>query len=101
LTAPTNGLPLVVPPPVAGQPLTYAWDWGDGGRGVSAVHTYTLAGNYQAVLTVSDSLGLTATAQIAISAGNHAPVATLLTPLTGTLVPADTSSRSGAATDVE
>jgi PKD repeat protein/glucose/arabinose dehydrogenase len=109
--APTNGsLPLEVTFSAAGsadpdaQSLTYAWDYGDGdsASGVSPVHTYTVAGIYPALLTVTDSLGLTATAQIAISAGNHAPVASILTPLTGTLVSAgQVISFTGAAEDVE
>ncbi len=95
--APTYGsLPLTVDFSAAAsldpdaQPLTYAWDFGDGGAGtgVTTAHTYTVAGTYTAVLTVADTLGLTATAQIAIAAGNHPPRALLRTPLEGTLVSA-------------
>lgn len=52
--------------------LSYAWDWGDGtaaGSGKTATHTYAKAGSYTVKLTVTDSLGRTATAsqQAAIS----------------------------------
>ncbi len=42
-----------------GAPLSYAWDFGDGttGSGMEVSHTYTLAGNYTAHLTVTDAAG--------------------------------------------
>lgn len=42
-----------------GDPLTYSWDFGDGSGSptVSANHTYTIAGDYAAVLTVDDGQG--------------------------------------------
>lgn len=41
-----------------GDPLTYAWDFGDGGASteVSPTHTYAGAGTYAATLTVSDGI---------------------------------------------
>lgn len=41
------------------EPLSYAWDFGDGstGTGSSASHTYTEPGNYQVTLTLSNAEG--------------------------------------------
>jgi PKD repeat protein len=40
-----------------GQPLSYAWSWGDAGSGsgISSSHTYSRAGTYAINLTVQDS----------------------------------------------
>jgi PKD repeat protein len=53
-----------------GDPLTYAWDFGDGGTatGATASHTYTTGGSYSAKLTVSDGKGGSVTRTIAITA---------------------------------
>ena len=44
-----------------GQPLTYLWTFGDGTTSTAAnpSHTYTIAGPYQARLTVSDGVNST------------------------------------------
>jgi glucose/arabinose dehydrogenase len=67
--------------------LTYAWDFdGDGttdSTAVAASHTYTTAGTFTARLTVSDSLGATDTASVAITPGNVAPAAVIDTPGAG------------------
>lgn len=44
-------------------PLRFAWNFGDGVTGAdqNATHTYALPGTYLAVLTVTDSAGVTAT----------------------------------------
>jgi PKD repeat protein len=51
--------------------VTYAWDFGDGnsGTGVTASHAYGAAGTYIVRLTVTDSLGRTATStqQVTVS----------------------------------
>jgi len=56
----------------------YSWDFGDGtnANGVQVDHTYTV-GNWQAILTVTDASGLTASRArtITVKAGNTAPVA--------------------------
>lgn len=41
-----------------GDPLTYAWDFGDGntGSGESSMHSYTAAGIYDVCLTVNDGI---------------------------------------------
>ena len=62
-----------------GDPLTYAWDFGDGttATGISVTHTYAEGGTYPVVLTVDDGTGLrNATHRDAISVVvNRAPVA--------------------------
>lgn len=47
----------------------YHWNFGDGATSTSAYpsHTYTSPGSFTALLTVTDNLGLTATASVAIS----------------------------------
>ena len=49
-------------------PLTYAWDFGDGGTAdtLDASHTYTVAGNFTATLTVTDSRGARSYANVPI-----------------------------------
>ena len=49
------------------DPLTYDWDFGDGtahSTPPNPAHTYTTAGTYDAVLTVSDGKGGSATATV-------------------------------------
>jgi PKD repeat protein len=62
-----------------GNPLSFAWDFGDGAKGSGAVvtHTYAEGGTYPVVLTVDDGTGLgNATARTAIDVViNRAPVA--------------------------
>ncbi|MBF8187134.1 ThuA domain-containing protein [Nonomuraea sp. K274] len=66
------------------KPLTYAWDFDDDGTADSSdpspSHTYTTAGEYNAVLTVTNTDGVTATAGVPIVAGNTKPTITLLPP---------------------
>ncbi|MEO0470290.1 MAG: PKD domain-containing protein, partial [Bacteroidota bacterium] len=75
---PTAGTaPLIVSFDASGSsdpdndPLTYSWDFGDGntGSGLSPSHTYNAAGNFTAVLTISDG-SLNDDASIAISVSN-------------------------------
>lgn len=55
-----------------GATPSYAWDFGDGGTGtgVTSTHTYSAAGTYQVKVTVTDSLGGSAskTASVSVSA---------------------------------
>ena len=52
-----------------GDALTLAWDFGDatGGTGLTPTHTYASVGNYNVVLTVTDSTGRSSTATTTIS----------------------------------
>ncbi|MGW6207733.1 PQQ-dependent sugar dehydrogenase [Streptomyces sp. NPDC055089] len=71
-----------------GDPLTYAWKFGDGGTATSAnpAHTYTANGQYTAELTVSDGTGRTATASVTVTVGNTAPTVKLELPVDGKIV---------------
>jgi len=70
----------------AGQALTYAWNFGDGttGTGPSPSHTYA-AGNYTAILTVTNTDGRTGTSSVVITSGNTMPVVTIQAPPAGGL----------------
>jgi glucose/arabinose dehydrogenase len=86
-----------------GQPLTYAWDFGDSTTSTAAnpVHTYTQPGRYSVRLTVSDGVNQTVATPLTISAGN-APVVSITSPTDGAFfVAGDVISFSGSATDVE
>jgi PKD repeat protein len=53
----------------SGKSITsYAWLFGDGGSGTgpSPTHIYTVAGNYTATLTVTDSSGATGSSNVAV-----------------------------------
>ena len=66
-----------------GDPLTYAWSFGDGaqGSGVSVPHTYSTSGSYAATLTVDDGRGGTHSAEVVIvvdpPSGNRPPTAVI------------------------
>lgn len=66
-----------------GDALQYLWDFGDG-TSVSGVahpeHTYGIAGQYTARLTVSDGRGGSHTASVRISVGNLSPVVSIHAP---------------------
>ena len=86
-----------------GQPLTYAWNFGDSTTSILAnpTHTYSNPGPYQARLTVSDGVNSTISAPLSVTAGT-APVATILSPTDGISFKAgDVISFSGTATDAE
>jgi PKD repeat protein len=55
-----------------GKPLTYRWDFGDGGAafGDEAEHTYEQGGTYTATLTVTDQAGQTATRTFTVTVTN-------------------------------
>jgi glucose/arabinose dehydrogenase len=71
-----------------GDPLSYAWKFGDGAASNAAnpSHTYTANGRYTAELTVSDGTGRTATASVQITAGNTAPTVRLELPADGSII---------------
>ncbi len=84
-----------------GDPLTFAWAFGDGGTasGISTNHTYASAGSYTASVTVSDGRGGSAVKSFAITVGIP-PTATISQPAAGTLYSAgDTVAFSGTATN--
>lgn len=60
-----------------GATLSYAWSWGDGetGSGATATHEYEAAGDYAVRLTVTDSLGATATTTRGVSVSAAAFIA--------------------------
>ncbi|HET7717748.1 MAG TPA: PKD domain-containing protein, partial [Bauldia sp.] len=86
-----------------GNPLTYAWDFGDGTTGTGAIvtHTYAGGGTYPVVLTVDDGTGLrNASARTALDVAiNRAPVAVAgenLEVCTGDIIVLDGSKSSDA-----
>ena len=87
------------------DPLTYAWDFGDGttGTGVKPTHTYAAGTeSFTAKLTVTDPLGASDSKTIAVAPGNHSPVLTLTTPgADATFAVGDTINVSATATDTE
>ena len=70
-----------------GSELTYAWDFDGNGTtdATTAVasHTYTVAGDYTARLTVTDADGRTAVSNIDIVVGNTAPTVEIIAPVDG------------------
>ena len=87
-----------------GDPLSYAWDFGDGGTSTSAnpAHTYTQSGVWTATLTVNDGRGLSGTKTVQVSAGGSGPTATILAPTDESLYrDGDTITMRGSATDPE
>ncbi|MFJ7420748.1 ThuA domain-containing protein [Streptomyces uncialis] len=70
-----------------GDPLTYAWDFGDGktGTGASPSYTYRKDGTYTATVTVTDPTGRKARASVRIVVGNTAPTVTFESPPDGKL----------------
>lgn len=68
-----------------GDALTYAWDFGDGGRSTAADPTYTYRknGTYVATLTAKDPTGRTGSASVHVTVGNTAPTVVLQAPADG------------------
>ncbi|GAA3801145.1 lectin [Sphaerisporangium flaviroseum] len=68
-----------------GDAITYSWAFGDGGTSTAAnpAHTYTANGTYVVTLTVRDSTGRTATANVTVTVGNTAPAVSIQLPLNG------------------
>ena len=81
-----------------GDPLVYAWDFGDGSLSTGATATYTYAdnGSYAVVLTVSDG-SATSTANVRADVANVAPVVQDLGA--ATLLRGETYARDGGFTD--
>ncbi|WP_409060666.1 PQQ-dependent sugar dehydrogenase [Streptomyces sp. SYP-A7185] len=70
-----------------GGTLTYAWDFGDGGKSTqqNPSYTYKKNGVYTATVTVKDSTGRTGSASAHVTVGNTAPKVTLELPGDGQL----------------
>ncbi|MFD7322960.1 ThuA domain-containing protein [Streptomyces sp. NPDC059875] len=70
-----------------GDPLTYSWDFGDGGTSTAANPTYTYRknGTYTATVTAKDPSGRTGSASVHVVVGNTAPKVTLELPAEGAL----------------
>lgn len=71
-----------------GQPLAYAWDLGDGtsASGATVQHAYTGTGSFRVRLTVTDSEGLSASAETLVTPNNTPPrIEELVAPLDGQL----------------
>ncbi len=86
-----------------GDPLTYAWEFGDGatGAGLTSSHVYANSGTYTARLTVSDGRGGSHLRQLTITVGNP-PDPIITAPVQGSLYSAgETISFSGTATDLQ
>ena len=69
-------------------PLTYAWNFGDGGTATGALnptYTYKSAGTYTAQLTVTDALGIPAMSTVTVTvnnSGSSAPTVSAGSPFT-------------------
>lgn len=65
-----------------GDPLTFNWQFGDGGigSGVNPVHTYSSTGTYSVTLTVSDNRGGSNTGQTTAQINNPTPSLTSIDP---------------------
>ncbi|HEV8268255.1 MAG TPA: PQQ-dependent sugar dehydrogenase, partial [Thermoanaerobaculia bacterium] len=90
-----------------GDPLTYAWDFGDGamGTGVAPMHSYGTAATRTVTLTVNDGKmqpNSTNMTMLTVVPGDNPPVPTILTPAMGTTYDAlQNISYTGTATDAD
>jgi glucose/arabinose dehydrogenase len=69
-----------------GTAISYSWDFGDGSGTSTAVnpsYTYTTAGVYTVVLTVTNAGLKSGTAVLQVTAGNSEPVVTIVKPVNG------------------
>ena len=86
-----------------GDPLTYAWEFGDGGTSSAQnpSHTYTAAGTYAAKVTVSDGKGGTgsATLSVVVTQANRNPSVVAARTPTGGVTTGTAIAFSATATD--
>jgi cellulose 1,4-beta-cellobiosidase len=89
-----------------GDSLTYSWNFGDGttASGVSPTHTFTTAGAYSVVVTVSDGQ-LTDTASTTVTVtdttGNNAPMAIASSDVSSGTAPLAVAFDASASTDAD
>ncbi|KAB7731741.1 PKD domain-containing protein [Rudanella paleaurantiibacter] len=80
-----------------GDPLTYAWDFGDGTTSTLAsptkVFTSTSSQGFTVRLTVSDGRGLSDAKTVQVSVNNPAPTAKITNPVNNALYPLDRESQ--------
>jgi PKD repeat protein len=82
--------------------VSYSWNWGDGspaGSGVVATHTYSAAGTYPIILTVTDTVGQTASVSqdVSVSSGGVPPIASFTgVTASGGMLTVDASASSSA-----
>ena len=94
-----NGSTSSAPP---GRTITsYSWNWGDNtaaGSGVTATHPYANGGTYTVTLTVTDSLGLTATTSkdVTVTPPHANPTAAFGTQIDGLSVDFDGTTSTAA-----
>lgn len=76
------------------DPLTYAWDFGDGSPGsteIAPVHVFTSAGSdprvFTVTLRVTDDEGLTSTTTLPIALNESPPSVSIQSPVAGSLFP--------------
>jgi PKD repeat protein len=71
-----------------GDSIRFEWDFGDGSplsTEPDPTHTYTKAGRYTAILSVTDSTGAKTAASTIITVGNTSPTVTVTAPIDGGL----------------
>ncbi|HEU4561002.1 MAG TPA: S8 family serine peptidase, partial [Longimicrobium sp.] len=84
-----------------GRPVTFAWNFGDGGTSTDAnpAHTYMRAGIYTVTLTVRDASGLTTTAVTQAVIPNIVPG---VSPIAGaTILRGETYAAAGSFADAD
>jgi PKD repeat protein len=69
-----------------GDPLTYAWDFGDGntGNGAAPGHAYATLGTFTVTLVVSDGIESSAPVSTTVTITNRVPAASVGGPYSGT-----------------